>query len=104
MAFAPVNLIVDPKYVDPEDIEVVTGDTILFLNDTNYLFTVVIKNADTVFVTDSKTLIYDVPPGGVVKTPKIKANPELPLQYEVYIYIDDEIIPSEAPPKIIIGS
>jgi len=47
---------------------------------------VIIKKADTVFVTQSKTLVYDVFAGEVEKTPKIKANPELPLQYEVYIY------------------
>jgi hypothetical protein len=102
MAFIPVNLIEDPEYVDPEDVEVQTNDTILFLNDTNYMFTVIIKKADTVFVTQSKTLVYDVFAGEVEKTPKIKANPELPLQYEVYIYVNDAINPSDAPPRIII--
>jgi len=101
MAFKDVNLNSDSPYLNPTDRAVVAGDVILFLNDTSYDFTIIIKNAYKVFNTQSKTLVYDVSSGGVVRTPPIKVNAELPLEYEVYIYIDDDIIPSDAPPRII---
>jgi hypothetical protein len=101
MAFKDVILNTASPYLSPTDRAVVADDVILFLNDSNYDFTIIIKNADTVFHPSSKTLVYDVPAGGVVRTPPVKDAAELPLVYEVYIYINDDIIPSNAPPRII---
>ncbi len=102
-----VALISDPKYVNPEDIDVYgsTSDTILFGASSDSSYCVHISNAGNYFqdIAQGSDLLFFIPPRGLAETPPIKPNLDEAISYNVYkVDSTGGAMPSDAPPRIII--
>lgn len=107
MAVIPVELKTDPKYLYPETINVKGGDTILFRSSSTNHFFVHIPDASNYFedLAPGSNIMYYVPPRGLAETPQVKGSLDETVEYGVYkADTSGGVIPSDAPPRIIIGS
>jgi hypothetical protein len=97
-----------PKYVDSTPTYANWGDTIIF-EARNSDFQVIIKNANIYFNTSDTKLIYPVSPSKPARTPQIKMGLDnlTAITYDVYCNTNSDYAfdpPTDAPPKIIVGS
>jgi hypothetical protein len=103
MKIQAVNLVSDQHYVNPYEIDVEVGDVILFSADNDSAYSIIVKDAQTIFGQDN--YFANVPGGGLAKTPPVLADAKgTTVEYQVFCHTAGRFAndPAFSPPKIIV--